>query len=49
MNKGNKVQAVAEFDKALKRNSELKLKHLKANDYYAAEALFAKSNLMYQD
>ncbi|NOY76602.1 MAG: tetratricopeptide repeat protein [Calditrichaeota bacterium] len=49
MNKGEHDQAIAEFDRALKRNSELKTKNLKTNDYYAAEALFLKSELMYND
>ncbi len=49
MNKGQHNQAIAEFDKALQRNNELKAKGLKTNDFYAAEALFKKSELMYQD
>ena len=49
MNKGEHNQAIAEFNRALQRNSELKAKNLKTNDFYAAEALFLKSELMYND
>ncbi|GBE26327.1 tol-pal system protein YbgF [bacterium BMS3Bbin03] len=49
MNKGLHDQAIAEFDRALQRNNELKTKKLKTNDFYAAEALFSKSGLMYND
>ena len=49
MNKGEHDQAIAEFNRALQRNSELKSKNLKTNDFYAAEALFLKSELMYND
>ena len=49
MNKGEHKQAIAEFNRALQRNTELKTKNLKTNDFYAAEALFLKSELMYND
>ncbi len=49
MNKGEHALAMAEFDKAIRRNDQLKQKGLKTNDFYAAEALFKKSELMYQE
>ncbi len=49
MNKGEHDQAIVEFNRALQRNTELKSKNLKTNDFYAAEALFLKSELMYND
>ncbi len=43
------VEAFHEFDLALAKNKELKAKNLPANDFYAAEALFAKSEEQYNE
>jgi len=47
--KGRIFDAIQEFDLAVQKNNELKAKNLPANDFYAAEALFAKSEKQYAD
>jgi TolA-binding protein len=43
LRKGRLADAFREFDLALAKNEELKKRNLPANDFYAAEALFARS------
>jgi TolA-binding protein len=49
LNKGRVADALAEFDKAVARNDELGQRNLQTNDFYAAEALFAKTEEQYKE
>jgi len=42
-------EATREYEKSLAKSNELKAKGLEANDYFAAEALFALTNLQYAE
>ncbi len=47
--KGRIQDALREFDLAVAKHKELKAKNLPANEFYAAEALFAKSEEQYTE
>lgn len=47
--KGRIQDALREFDLAVAKHKELKAKNLPANEFYAAEALFAKSEEQYAE
>lgn len=49
LSKGQVDQALREFDAAIAKNKELKSKGLDANDFYAAEALFRKTEMQFDD
>ncbi len=48
LNRNQVDSALQEFDLAVKRNDELKSKSLETNDFYAAEALFLKTEEQYK-
>jgi len=49
LTKGRIDEALQEFDAAIAKNRELKSKGLEANDFYAAEALFRKTEMQFED